>query len=116
MKKYVIAILVCIVFSSSGLGAVVNGQLMQGAGGVTGTMMMIQYIPNADLVKWSVATPQMSAWTQIPFQFDLNDLFTQPTHVIDEVDNFPTPKLTPSPNPLKAGQILKLDAQERIIR
>lgn len=91
-------------------------QLMQGAGGVSGTMMMIQYLPNVNLIRWSVANSQYPAWSQPYMEFDTNVLFSQPTSNSDNVELVNIPRLSPIPNPLKAGQVLRFERQDSLVR
>jgi hypothetical protein len=80
--------------------------LMQGAGGVTTNLMMIQYLPSQNSVLWANATPYYPAYTQEPQYFDLDQLFTQPTHNLDATQ-VPRPALRLYPNPLSANSGLK---------
>ena len=81
-------------------------QIMQGAGGVTTNLMMIQYMPSLNQVLWANATPYNPAYTQEAMSFDLNQLFVQPTHNLDE-SQIPQLRLNLYPNPLQVDQELR---------
>ncbi|MCB5262794.1 MAG: T9SS type A sorting domain-containing protein [Candidatus Cloacimonetes bacterium] len=81
-------------------------QIMKGAGGVSSNLMMIQYIPSQNALLWANATPYYAAYTQEPQYFALDELFTQPTHNLDDT-HIQTPELALYPNPLTQDAVLK---------
>jgi hypothetical protein len=89
--------------------------LMQGAGGVSTNMMMIQYMPNMNKVLWSVASSTLAAYTQTPLELDTSELFNLSVTNHDESLSPATSTLSFYPNPLHKGQNLTFKHDLNII-
>jgi len=88
--------------------------VLKGAGGVPQNLMLIHYQPSTGQILWSVAMSGSPAYSQTPLFLDTEELWTQPSPVSDEQIPQVNRILQMHPNPLKNGQILKLDTWESI--
>jgi hypothetical protein len=89
-------------------------KLLQGAGGVSSNLMMMQYEPTTGNILWSVAIPSHPAYTQTPLELNTSTLFVIPTGVNDE--NLPPAAIALKlyPNPLHNGDKLRLSCSKQI--